>query len=112
MLTNDAAIKLEIDLDSDGYGSPGAELQIVKAPARTRAREDLTVQVKLTRTGVWHRKLIGGGSTACGRPLGGYAVRDESYEGDLCRDGCFSAYEVAIAPPPPSPVYPTSKGNP
>ena len=56
-------------------------------------QEDLTVQVKLTLNGCWHKKAIGGRFTACGRPLGGYASRDESYAGNLCEDGCFSQLE-------------------
>ena len=55
---------------------------------------DLTVQVKLTLKGCWHRKAIGGKHTACGKPLGGYASRDESYAGDLCEDGCFAPFEL------------------
>lgn len=58
--------------------------------------EDPSVQVKLTRTGVWHRKAIGGEVTACGRAMGGYAVRDDSYDGDLCSEGCFSPYEIGL----------------
>lgn len=56
--------------------------------------QDLTVQVKLGPKGCWHRKAIGGKQTACGRPLGGYASRDESYAGDLCDEGCFSRHEL------------------
>jgi hypothetical protein len=56
--------------------------------------EDLTVQVKLTLNGCWHRKAIGGKHTACGKPLGGWASRDESYAGLLCEEGCFSPYEM------------------
>jgi hypothetical protein len=56
--------------------------------------EDLTVQVKLALNGCWHRKAIGGKQTACGRPLGGWASRDESYAGLLCEEGCFSPYEM------------------
>lgn len=74
-----------------------------EAPAKapSKAPEDLEVHVKLTRTGAWHRKAIGGATTACGHVLGGYAVREESYEGQLCRDGCFTAYELAQVPPVP-----------
>jgi hypothetical protein len=56
--------------------------------------KDLTVQVKLTIHGEWHRKAIGGKQTACGQSLGGYASRDESYAGMLCEDGCFSPHEL------------------
>lgn len=59
--------------------------------------EDLTVQVKLTLGGPWHRKVIGGYLTACGVRLGGFASRDESYNGSLCQDGCFSRFEREIA---------------
>jgi hypothetical protein len=59
--------------------------------------EDLTVQVKVTPTGPWHRKAIGGHLTACGIRLGGFASRDESYAGTLCQDGCFSRFEREIA---------------
>ena len=56
--------------------------------------KDLTLQVKLSLKGCWHRKAIGGKRTACGHLLGGYAARDERYTGDLCSDGCFSPYEL------------------
>jgi hypothetical protein len=56
--------------------------------------KDLTVQVKLSPKGCWHRKAIGGKQTACGKPLGGYGSRDESYRGDLCTEGCFSRHEL------------------
>lgn len=73
-------------------------------PAADPYRGDLEVQVRLApddRT--WHRKAIGGQYTACGR-LGGYASRDESYEGQLCDDGCFSRFELGVqAPQPPDP---------
>lgn len=59
--------------------------------------EDLTVQVKVTPAGPWHRKAIGGHLTACGIRLGGFASRDESYVGLLCQDGCFSRFEREIA---------------
>lgn len=62
-------------------------------------REDLAVQVKLTPDGPWHRKAIGGQHTACGRELGGYATRDDVYDHQLCAEGCFTAFEIASAPP-------------
>lgn len=80
--THAAAMLLEFDL---------------KAPAKAPEAPD--VHVKLTRTGAWHRKAIGGATTACGRPLGGYAVREETYDGDLCPD-CFTAFEIAKTPAP------------
>lgn len=64
----------------------------IKASLRLDPR-DLSVQVKLTIDGEWHRKAIGGRRTACGRALGGYASRDESYVGTLCDEGCFSEFE-------------------
>lgn len=64
-------------------------------------REDLTVQVKLSVTGDWHRKAVGGYATACGKKLGGYATRVEQYMGSMCADGCFSRYELELVPQPP-----------
>jgi hypothetical protein len=58
-----------------------------------KAPEDLTVQVKLTPDGCWHKKAIGGKHTACGRPLGGFASRDETYAGELC-ESCFTTFEL------------------
>jgi hypothetical protein len=63
-------------------------------------REDLSVQVKLTPHGEWHRKAVGGARTACGRALGGYATRIEQYMGKLCEDGCFSKWEISQIPTP------------
>jgi hypothetical protein len=56
--------------------------------------EDLTVQVRID--GVWHRKAIGGRSTACGQLIHYRHVepRKESYLGHLCTDGCFSDFEL------------------
>lgn len=64
-----------------------------------RPPEEPPVQVKLTRTGVWHRRAIGGATTACGLVAGGYAVRDDTYERELCPD-CFSTFELSQQPPP------------
>ena len=65
--------------------------------SQTIPAEDITVQVKVTPAGPWHRKAIGGHLTACGIRLGGFASRDESYAGTLCQDGCFSRFERELA---------------
>lgn len=67
------------------------------APA-TLPPEDLTVQVH-GDDGAWHRRAIGGQSSACGAHVFfgrfQHALRHESYEGHICREGCFSDYELA-----------------
>lgn len=63
-------------------------------------REDLSVQVKLTMNGEWHRKAVGGHATACGEPMNGYGTRDEQYMGNMCTRGCFSSYELSLIPAP------------
>lgn len=81
---------LSEDTIPDDYFSTGVPTPIDDDP------EDLEVQIRLTPQGEWHRRAFGGGGhlTACGKP-GGYMIRDESYAGDLCRDGCYSQYELA-----------------
>ncbi len=76
-----------------------------------------TIQVKLGNDNApWHRPMISavhdvasglyrGDSgvrrilrMACGKRMSGYyAPRDESYEGNLCQDGCFSKVEILEA---------------
>lgn len=61
--------------------------------------EDLTVQHR-TNSKEWHRPAVGGLYTACGQKMdhrlsGG--IRGETYEGDLCQDGCFSPFELGIS---------------
>ena len=72
-----------------------------------RPLDDLTVQIQ-HNDGFWHRKSIGGLTTACGLPLPraiggpgyeGLARRFETYSelfgnGQLCRKGCFSPHEI------------------
>lgn len=65
-----------------------------------RATQDLTMQVQLD-DGRWHRRIPGVSGTvvACGKPIllpGGQSIRHESYDGQLCRDGCFSAFELEL----------------
>ncbi|MBA2718947.1 MAG: hypothetical protein H0U52_06870 [Chloroflexi bacterium] len=70
------------------------------------------MHVKISATGdVWHRLTIDRARsgravfdpftqarTACGESITGYyATREETYAGDLCRDGCFTAYEFKLA---------------
>ena len=63
--------------------------------------EDLTVQVRIAdadgNVTCWHRKAIGGKTTACGQPIAYrhyVALRAETYLGHLCSDGCFSDFEL------------------
>ena len=67
--------------------------------AAERDLEDLTVQVQLNCQGPWHRKAVGGLFTACGKPIAfAYALgRHERYEDQLCPEGCFTPFELAIA---------------
>jgi hypothetical protein len=61
--------------------------------------QDLEVQTR-SKGSAWHRRAIGGRATACGEPLDPQfhlGLRHESYHGELCRDGCFSAYELALS---------------
>ncbi len=58
----------------------------------------LDVQVQHDDDGLWHRRAVTQGFTACGKS----AIHDrtfsnmrfESYDGMLCRSGCFSAFEL------------------
>jgi hypothetical protein len=61
--------------------------------------EDLTVQMR-DDEGIWHRRAIGGFATACGDLIEhrlAQAVRHESYLDRICRDGCFSHFELALS---------------
>lgn len=60
--------------------------------------DDLTVQVH--HDGAWHRRAVGtgGARVGCGDKLvrlGGDGLRHETYEGQLCKKGCFSPWELA-----------------
>lgn len=70
------------------------------------------VHVRLSPDGPWHRISIDRGritsdlwarnrskaTTACGKSvIGYYSLREESYAGQLCTEGCFSAHEFALA---------------
>lgn len=74
-------------------------------PAGTRpmavAWDDDDVQVMLDFN-VWHRQAVGLPETACGLAINyrnSLGIRGSSYLGRLCKDGCFSRYELdAIAP--------------
>jgi hypothetical protein len=64
-------------------------------------REDLTVQVKIAPNGPWHRKIVSGTHTGCGEAFNGAQVRDDQYMGDMCKAGCFSAFELGLIPSSP-----------
>ncbi len=68
------------------------------------------MQIKFGRDRAWHRPILrpptsdgtlfdSGNWTACGKHMGDgyYATREDSYEGELCTDGCFTQHEFAIA---------------
>ena len=57
--------------------------------------EDLTVHVRIDG-GCWHKKAIGGHTTACGMPINYrtlIGLRQETYVGLLCAD-CFTEFEL------------------
>jgi hypothetical protein len=70
------------------------------APIAIVARaDDLTVQT-LFDSGFWHRRAIGGRYTACGETINhkhAQELRHEAYDGKICRDGCFSMFELALS---------------
>jgi len=83
---------------------PGFDADILLADQYDR-REDLRVQVKMAIRGRWHRKAVGGTTTACGHPLNGYATRSEQYGptiADMCDEGCFHPFELSRIPTPPA----------
>ena len=64
-----------------------------------REREDLTVQMQ-DDNGVWHRRAVGGNYTGCGETINHrlqQELRHEAYDGKICRDGCFSMFELALS---------------
>lgn len=59
--------------------------------------EDLEMQVRVDGS-TWHRKAVGGHQTACGLAINyrhTVGLRHESYLGQICRDGCYSSYELS-----------------
>ena len=68
-------------------------------PDTTVADPDLTMQTQ-DDYGVWHRRAVGGRTTACGVPINTrlqQEIRHEAYDGKICRDGCFSMFELALS---------------
>lgn len=66
--------------------------------ARPRVRtEDLTMHVYTM--GKHHRRTPDLSHTACGKPILGQfdPTRPEQLVGDLCREGCFTSFELHIA---------------
>jgi hypothetical protein len=86
-----------LDLGVDGWDMQTATAEQLAEWRDAATYREPPVQVKLTIKGCWHRPLSTRGRTACGKALGGYATRDDSLLGDLCKDGCFSAYEFTLA---------------
>jgi hypothetical protein len=75
-----------------------ADVQLREAPLAIptpdEPEEEVPQQVKAAPKGCWCNPAVGRGVTKCGKSLnGGYTLRDESYLGELCKDGCFSDYE-------------------
>ncbi len=61
--------------------------------------EDLTLQTQFD-DGTWHRRAIGGRTSACGLTINSrlqQSIRHETYEGKICRGGCFSYFEIALS---------------
>lgn len=89
-----------LDYERTADYSDGVPVRIDERWPRPVVVDEDAVQVKLTPRGEWHRKLVGiplgarSVTTGCGETAAGYAVRDSSYTGDLCRGGCFSAFEL------------------
>ena len=75
-----------------------------KHEALAADEDDLTVQIKITSDGPWHRRAIDGRTTGCGEAVRqatamhwhGYDLRKEVYAGELC-DECFSPFELQLA---------------
>lgn len=66
-----------------------------------REEEEPDVQVR-TDSSAWHRHALDGAHTACGQDLRalrfrGGSLRHESYRDELCRDGCFSPFELQLS---------------
>ena len=85
------------DVDTDG-GLPFYELLELLGLTETE-EDDVLQQVKAHPDGAWCKPAVGRAVTCCGKVLGAYALRDESYLGALCIDGCFSPYELAVLAP-------------
>lgn len=86
-----------LNLSPDVHELDGASDAEIAEWADAATERETPVQVKLTLKGEWHRPLARRGTTACGQALGGYATRDDSYEGELCKRGCFSQHEFDLA---------------
>ena len=85
---------LSFDCSFDGEESTSEILEWRDAATK---KDEPVMHVKPGPRDAWHKMLIDRTRTACGKPLGAYATRDESYTGDLCRDGCFSPFELKLA---------------
>lgn len=69
------------------------------APIAITRAEDLTVQMQDDH-GYWHRRAVGGNYTGCGDKINhklAQELRHEAYDGKICRDGCFSMFELALS---------------
>lgn len=65
----------------------------------TEEEDEVPQQVKASPSGPWCKPAVGRAMTCCGKPLAAYLLRDESYLGELCGDGCFAPYELAVLAP-------------
>lgn len=82
--------------DYESFGDDVTESD-VREWREAATRDEPGVHVKIAPRGCWHRMTVDRTRTACGKLLGAYATRDESYAGDLCQDGCFTTYELELA---------------
>lgn len=96
MLTGTNAV---LQLQSEDYDAIDLELPL--AP-RVTPEWRLDVQVRLGKSwsDPWHRRAVVFGFTACGQEATykhAVETRHESYDGQLCDEGCFSAWELELA---------------
>lgn len=86
---------------SDRGGSTGEETPEVHVKISATGGEAwhrMTVDRARPHRSSWHEASVGFARTACGKPIDGYyGTRDESYDGVLCPEGCFTEYEIKLA---------------
>ncbi len=84
-------------LPTEGQGQTYASL--LRLYGVSEEEDFVPQQVKASPRGRWCNPAVGRAFTRCGKPLGAYALRDETYLGDLCLDGCFTHFELNVLAP-------------